>query len=150
MTGARVFSLALGLLAAASSAAPQTLVAAQTIRARSLIAAGDLAQTAQVLPGALSDPAQAIGREARVTLYAGRPIRPGDIGPPALVERNQLVLLRYRHGGLSITAEGRALDRGGLGERVRAMNLASRSTLTGVVAAPGEIDISAAPGRGAP
>lgn len=83
-----------------------------------------------------------IGREARVALYPGRAIRAGDIGPPASIERNQVVPLVYRHGGLRIETEGRALARGGLGDYVRVMNLASRATVTGRVTADGRIEVS--------
>ena len=92
----------LALLAA--PAAADTVIAAHTLRAQSVIGADDLSSITAAVPGALTDPAQAIGREARVALYAGRPIQPGDIGPPALVDRNQLVSLIFRSGGLNILA----------------------------------------------
>ncbi len=41
--------------------------------------------------GAASAVVEVVGLEARVTLYAGRPIRAADLGPPALVDRNQIV-----------------------------------------------------------
>lgn len=129
-------------LAAALPAHADTVVAARTIRAKSLLGPGDVAAIPGDLPGGLSDPAAAVGQEARVTLYAGRPIRAGDIGPPATIERNQLVSLVYDTSTLSISAEGRALDRAGVGDRVRAMNLASRTTVVGTVSAGGTIIVS--------
>jgi flagella basal body P-ring formation protein FlgA len=83
-----------------------------------------------------------IGQEARIALYPGRAIRPGDVGPPASIERNQVVALVYARGGLWIETEGRALARGGVGDYVRVMNLASRSTITGRVTADGRIEVS--------
>jgi len=83
-----------------------------------------------------------IGREARVALYPGRPIRAGDIGTPAVVERNQVVPLVYMRGGLRIETEGRALARAGPGDYVRVMNLSSRATVTGRVTASGRIEVS--------
>ena len=133
----------LALLAA--PAAADTVIAAHTLRAQSVIGADDLSSITAAVPGALTDPAQAIGREARVALYAGRPIQPGDIGPPALVDRNQLVSLIFRSGGLNILAEGRALARGGAGDTIRVMNTASHSTVTGVVAPDGTVVVGGAP-----
>ncbi len=121
--------LGLLLILLASAAPAETVVAARNIPARSLIGPGDLLLTGAETSGALTDPAAAIGMEARITLYAGRPVRPGDIGPPAIVERNQIVTLVFRRGGLQITAEGRALDRAGPGDVIRVMNLASRSNV---------------------
>ena len=133
--------LALSLLAAflACEAAAETLVAARTIRAQSILGPADVAIGAATVPGALSDPDEAVGLEARVVLYAGRPIRPGDLGPPAVVERNQPVTLLYRNGALTIATEGRALARGGPGDSVRAMNAGSRNMVTGTVTADGAI-----------
>ena len=132
--------LALLILAGAPAAA-ESLVAARTIPARAIVSASDLLRTPDRLPGAIHAPAEAVGLEARVTIYAGRPIHAGDLGPPALVERNEIVMLVYDDGPLSILTEGRALDRAALGERVRVMNLGSKNTVTGTVAAPGRISV---------
>ena len=75
------------------------------------------------------------------TLKWRRPVRPGDVGPPAIVERNQVVPLTYLNGGLAIRTEGRVLDRAAAGEAVRVMNLASRTTVTGVVRADGSVEV---------
>jgi flagella basal body P-ring formation protein FlgA len=127
------------LLALAAPAAAESLVATRTIRAKSLIAPEDLALVSAELPGALSDPGQAVGLEARVAIYAGKPVRPGDLGPPTLIERNQLVTLVYLSGGLAISTEGRALARGSEGDEVRVMNLGSRNTVTGRVGPDGAV-----------
>ncbi len=123
-------------------AAAETLVAARTLRPASVIGPGDLALIDEVHPGALRNPREAIGQEARVALYAGRPIRPGDIGPAAVVERNGIVALIYRRGPLAIATEGRALDRGAPGEAIRVMNLASRTTVTGVIGSDGSVHVA--------
>lgn len=126
----------------AGAALAETVVPSQTLRANTIISPHDLILRAVDTPGAISDPAAIIGLETRVTLYAGRPIRPGDIGPPALVARNQLVVLRYVSSGLSILVDGRALGRGGEGDRIRVMNLSSRTTLFGTVQPDGTILVS--------
>jgi len=139
------------LLSALAAALPgpavaaEALVATRTIRATEVIGPADIAPGTAAIPGALTDPAFAVGQEARTILYAGRPIRPGDLGPPALVERNATVVLVYRRGGLSIRAEGRALGRAGPGEALRVINLASRSTVTGVVGADGAVHVGNPP-----
>ena len=67
------------------------------------------------------------------------PLRPEDLGAPALVERNQIVSLVYRSGGLVILADGRALARGAEGDVIRVMNLASKTTVSGRVGPDGRI-----------
>ena len=116
------------------------LLATRTLRANHVIAAEDLTPGPQpARPGFVTHPDEAIGMEARVTLYAGRPIPLSGLGPPALVDRNQLVTIVFRQNGLEIRAEGRALGRAALEDTVRVMNLASRTTVTGHVAGPGLI-----------
>ncbi len=138
--------LAIVLAGLAATPAPaDTLVAARTVRALSIISPGDLAVVDAEVPGALTDPAEALGLEARAVLYEGRPIRPADVGPAATVERNGLVALVFQLDGLTITAEGRALGRGGPGDILRVMNLASRATVSGVVAADGRVFVGALP-----
>jgi flagella basal body P-ring formation protein FlgA len=125
----------------AEAALAGAVVPVRPIRGQSLIAADDVEAADLDLPGAIEDPAAVVGREARVTLYPGRPILKGQVGAPALVERNQLVRMNFADGPLIITAEGRVLDRGGVGEVVRVMNLSSRQIVSGAVAADGSIEV---------
>ncbi len=137
--------LALLLILLPLMAEADSLVATRTIRAQSLLGPADIALTKDSFPGALADPAQVLGREARVALYAGRPILAADIGPPAIVDRNQRVALSYAAGGLAITAEGRALGRGGVGDVIRVMNLASRTTVDGRIGPDGVVRVGDTP-----
>lgn len=138
--------LALACLTAAALCAPpawaEYLVTLRTIRAKTIVNAEDLALKKGEILGALSDPAEVTGMEARVALYAGRPLRPGDLGPPAIIERNDLVTLTFRQGVLTIAAEGRALGRGAAGEAIRVMNLNSRTTVTGRIADDGSVEVN--------
>lgn len=130
-------ALFLTLIPAYASA--ETLTATRMIRPATVIAASDLTVTDVAVPGALGADTDIVGLEARVMLYPGRPIRAGDVGPAALVERNEPVQLIYRQGRLTILAEGRALSRGAAGETVRVMNLASRITVSGQVEMNGSV-----------
>lgn len=117
----------------------ESMVATRTVRAQTVLAAEDVAMVDADIPGALTDPNAAIGQEARVTLYAGRPIRAEDLGSAALVERNQVVSLAYQVDGLSILTEGRALARGSAGDQIKVMNLASHTTVSGTIGADGVV-----------
>lgn len=126
----------------AGQGAAESLIATHTITARTIIGAEDLRTSDRTFSGALSAPEDALGKEARVTIYGGRPIRAADIGPPALVERNDIVRLRYVSSALIIEADGRALGRGAVGERINVMNLASRTTVAGYIAPDGMVEVS--------
>jgi flagella basal body P-ring formation protein FlgA len=129
----------LGFFMFSVPAVAETLVAARTIRSQAILTDSDLSVIAKTIPGALQFPDEAIGLETRVVLYAGRAIRPSDIGPPAIIERNQVVTLIFRRGSLTIAADARSLGRGGIGDAIRVMNLSSRSTVTGIVQSDGTL-----------
>jgi flagella basal body P-ring formation protein FlgA len=126
-------------------AAAESVIALRTIQAQSVVSEADLDHVDAVIPGAISDMALVVGQEARVTIYAGRPIRAADFGTPTLVDRNQIVPLIYAAGGLQIITEGRALGRGGAGDVIRVMNIASRSTVSGVVTDTGAVRVGPIP-----
>ena len=118
-----------------------TVISARTIRPNQIITEMDVTFAAGDLATGFSRLSDVIGQESRVALYAGRPILMGDIGPPAVITRNQIVGLRYRANGISISTEGRALERGAIGDRIRVMNLGSRATLFGQVLDDGTIEV---------
>ncbi len=129
------------LLVMAGPVGADSLVATRPIRAQAMITADDVTLVAADIAGALTEVAAAVGLEARVVIYPGRPVRAADLGPPALVERNQIVALAYRSGGLAILTEGRALARGGVGDVIKVMNLSSRATVTGQIGPDGRVDV---------
>lgn len=133
--------LAATLAALAPAALAETLVAATTIRNHTVLTPDHIVRADQTVPGGVGDPALVVGQETRIVIYAGQPIRLADIGPPALVDRNQIVPLVFDHGGLLIETEGRALDRAAEGEVIRVINLSSRNTVSGKVDARGRIRV---------
>lgn len=127
-----------------SAASAEVLVATRVIRAGEILQAGDLEMAPLRSERALADLQSALGLEARVILYPGRPILAEQVGPPLLVQRNQLVALVYESNGLAISVDGRALARGGIGESVPVINLASRTTVTGTVLSDGLVRVGRA------
>ncbi len=127
------------------SAAPlwaESVVATRTIRPQDVLTAGDVRLDPQTIAGAYQSLDDVLGQEARVAIYPGRAVMRGSLGEPALVERNQIVELIFRKGGLHIVTDGRALGRAGVGERIRVMNISSRAVLFGTVMANGTVVVS--------
>lgn len=134
-------------LAILLSLAPLAAQAGGTVAGRNL-PAGTVLSAADIAldPAATGiDPALAVGQQTRVAVYAGRPIGAGQLAPPTLVSRNQVVTLRYERAGLSIETEGRALGAGGEGAVIRVMNLSSRATLNARVNADGTLSVAERP-----
>ncbi len=123
----------IALMQAAVEASPApALVRAQA--AGAILAAEDLS----------GDPATVAllsGKQLRRFMPAGAAIRPADVRAPVLVARNALVRMQFVKGALSISAEGRALSSGALGEEVRVLALSSKSTIAGVVVGEGVVQV---------
>ncbi|MGB7319329.1 MAG: flagellar basal body P-ring formation chaperone FlgA [Planktotalea sp.] len=86
--------------------------------------------------------ADVIGLEARVALYAGRAILSAQVERAASVERNQIIELVYVGNGLSMSTEGRALGRGAEGQRIRVMNLTSKTSIFGTIQSDGTVRVT--------
>ena len=129
------------LLLLAPPSYAQSVVALSGVRAQTVLTAEMVALTDAEIVGAFASLDAVIGLEARVNIYPGRPIMVDSLGAPAILERNQNVVMRYTRGALIIYSEGRVLERAGVGERVRVMNMDSKSVIFGRVSADGIIEV---------
>ena len=136
---AAVCVLAIGLSGISSKAAAESVVAAHTIRSNAILQESDMRVDERSHPDAVSEIKNLVGLETREILYAGRPIRPSQVGPPTLVRRNDIVAMHFHAGSIQIATEGRALGQASLGEAVRVMNLTSRNTVTAIVQGPSRV-----------
>jgi flagella basal body P-ring formation protein FlgA len=134
-----ISTLAAMLLPACLSA--DTVVPTRTIRANAIIGETDVTLSSATLPNGFKRIGDVVGQEARVVLYAGRAVLVDDIGPPAVVTRNQMVTVQFFGSGLSIVTEGRALERGAVGDVIRIMNPSSRATMFGQIHSDGSIQV---------
>lgn len=119
----------------------QSVVALSGIRAQTVITADMVALAEVETLGAYTALEDVIGMEARLNIYPGRVILLDALGAPAILERNQNVVMRFNRGALTIYSEGRVLDRAGVGERVRVMNMDSKAVIFGRVGADGIIEV---------
>lgn len=119
----------------------ESVVATRTIRANSVLTADDVAINFKISNGDLKDPDDAIGKETRVALYAGWPIRLEDLAEPAIIERNQSVVLIFNSDGIEIMTSGRSLGRGAIGEEISVMNTSSRASVVGVILPDGRVRV---------
>ena len=120
-------------------------VLSRTVQRGEMLSAHDF--VSKVLPGAQARGAvradAADGLEARRTLRSGMPVRASDLAEPRLVKRGEPVTIVLQTGALSITAAGRALADGALGEPVRVFSEATNQTLNGVVEDTGRVRVAA-------
>ena len=96
----------------------------------------------RVRAGTAELPDQVVGLQLHRPLAAEAPVFTADLGPPAIVERNALVTLVLEAPGLSLSAQGRALEAAPRGGLVPVMNLASRAVVEGEVVGPGRVRVA--------
>lgn len=127
---------------AAMPATAATVVATRTLAAGTVIAPDDVTLDGTILSATDAAAAEAvIGRQVRIAIYEGRAVEAGNLTSPTLVERNALVTVTYTSAGLSISTEGRALGRGGAGDSIRVLNIASRATITALINPDGTLSV---------
>lgn len=93
------------------------------------------------LPVARSQEA-AIGKVARRTLIAGKPIIASFLGDPQVVRQGKSVRIVFSEGPLTISGIGLALQPGGVGETISLRNLDSGAVIRGVVEPDGSVRIA--------
>jgi len=79
------------------------------------------------------------GREARRMLRAGETVRNDDVRRPILVTKGSTVTMTFVVPGVSLTAIGRAVSEGGLGESVTVLNPVSYRQITCIVTGAGQV-----------
>lgn len=87
----------------------------------------------EVRPSMIGDEGALIGMTAKQNLRQGAPIGVADIQKPLAVTRGAMVTMVLSQGGMLLTAQGRALDQGSLGEVVRLSNVKTNLTVEGTI-----------------
>jgi flagella basal body P-ring formation protein FlgA len=131
------------ILLCASPAWADSVVATRSIPPGAVISAEDVTLVAMEIPDALNALKDAIGQIAPSGLNAGRVVQADQITPQLRVQRNAIVALTLRSGGLEIQTEGRALAEGGVGDVIDIMNLSSRTRISGRINSDGSVLVTA-------
>lgn len=89
----------------------------------------------------------AVGMQTRRVLRTGEMLRLEDLRRPVLVVKGSTVTMTFEVPGIVLTATGRAMSEGGLGENVTVQNPASYRQITAVVIGPGQVRAQFGGGR---
>ena len=145
LSGARMEPLSLAL-AGTVQRMVSVPVAVAALPAGTVLGPGDLRMArrpAGSLPGAVARRTdQAVGMQLRRLVAAGTPFALAALAPPVLVRKDAVVLIRIDRPGITLTAEGRALQPGGAGDAIRVLNPTSHAVLAARVIAAGEVRVS--------
>ncbi len=140
----KLFVIALVLVAGPALAdGVRVVVPARNIARGEILAESDvvyqsIATTGASL-GALSSVDDVVGLETRRVLRAGETIRASDLRRPILVSKGATVTMSFVAPGITLTATGRAMSEGGMGETVTVQNPISFRQIMAVVTGPGQV-----------
>ncbi len=113
---------------------PGTILSAPDLRLARL-------EQERVPAGAARKIEDAIGKQLRIQSASGVPLLLSDLTAPTIVRREARVLMVAEGPGLSLTAEGRALESGAAGEHVRVLNPVSKAVIDAVVIGDGRVRV---------
>jgi len=141
-----LFALMPGLLLAAGSAFAATVrivVPAHDITRGDTIGENDLTYAtvdgASLMSGVPTRIEEVKGMQARRMLAAGQPFRGDDVRRPIVITKGQTVTMEFNAPGVQLTAMGRAMSEGGVGDTVTVQNPASYRMISAIVTAPGTV-----------
>jgi len=145
----RKFGIFLVLLAGfsapalADASAVRIVVPARDIARGEVIADSDLTfgtvPGSALMSGTLTSMAAVAGMETRRVLRAGEVLSAADLRRPIVVNKGQTVTMTFEAPGVDLTAMGRAMSEGGIGDTVTIQNPASFRMVTAVVTAAGTV-----------
>lgn len=121
-------------------------VLARAINHGDIVNASDIAwiklREVEVRATIVTDPGLVVGMTAKQNLRAGQPLAIADFQKPLAVARGALVTMVLNHGGMALTAQGRAVDQGSLGEVIRVTNTHSNLTVEATIIGSNQVRIS--------
>lgn len=139
------FALPIALLAATNAFAAnvRVVVPAHAIARGDIVTADDLTyasvQGGALMAGVATSIDEIAGQQARRFLAAGQAVRASDVRRPIVVEKGQTVTMIFSAPGVEVTAVGRAMSEGGVGDTVTVQNPASYRMISATVTAPGTV-----------
>jgi flagella basal body P-ring formation protein FlgA len=77
--------------------------------------------------------------EARRMLHAGEALRADDVRHPVVVTKGQAITMLFHAPGVDLTAMGRAMGEGGVGDTITVQNPSSFRMINGVISGPGTV-----------
>lgn len=92
---------------------------------------------------ALNEVGDAIGRIARRALGPGSVLRSADVTRPEIVARGEMVTIVYEMPGMTLTARGKTMEAGGIGDVVPVQNPQSKRTIQATIVSPGRVSVTA-------
>ena len=84
----------------------------------------------------------AIGMQLKRALAAGQPLMVSELMRPSMVQKGAAVTMLLDSPGITLSAQGQALESGAIGERIRVLNPVSRAVLEAEITGPDRVRVA--------
>jgi flagella basal body P-ring formation protein FlgA len=126
----------------------QLPVPARSVSMGEVISANDLTWTEvpaeRLAQNAVTQMDDLVGLTPRHDLREGAPILSGDVKKPIVVQKDTVVAMVVRTPGMTLTAQGRALEDGVKGQSIRVLNTQTKRTIQASVVSASEVLVDTA------
>jgi flagella basal body P-ring formation protein FlgA len=124
----------------------EVMVPVRRLNAGTVLSADDMApsrvRTNVLLGEPVRTPQQAIGMALRHPVMAGQPLLVAELERPMLVMRGARVTMLLDVPGLSVVAQGQAMEAGAAGSQIQVLNPISRAVVVGQVTGPDTVRVA--------
>lgn len=143
------FAAALLIAVPAGAATVRIVVPAHDIARGDVIGESDLTYATvdgnALMSGVPTKMEEVKGMQARRMLSSGQPFRSDDLRRPIVITKGQTITMQFSAPGVELTAMGRAMSEGGIGDTVTIQNPASFRMVAATVIAPGVVRANGGP-----
>ena len=87
-------------------------------------------------------PDDLMGMTPRQVVLAGQPINSNQVQAPIIINRGDIVTMQFNANGLQLTAQGKALENGAKGDKIRVENVSSNKTIIAQVTNTKEVTLT--------
>ena len=121
-------------------------VATARLLAGSVLRADDVhmarVHTAMIRGEMVRRPDDAVGMQVKRQIAAGQPLALTELTRPSMVQKGAIVLMMLDSPGITLTAQGQAMEPGALNERIRVLNPASHAVVEAEVIGPDRVRVA--------
>ena len=98
--------------------------------------------TAMIRGEMVRRPDDAVGMQVKRQIAAGQPLALTELTRPSMVQKGAIVLMMLDSPGITLTAQGQAMEPGALNERIRVLNPASHAVVEAEVIGPDRVRVA--------
>ncbi len=95
----------------------------------------------QIGSNVITNKSNLIGMSPRNSIDPMQQVKRTDVHPPIIVQKGDIITMILSKGGMSLTAQGKALNKGAYGDLIKVKNTSSSIIIDGIITAPKKVSV---------